>query len=440
MPVFAFEAMDNKGQKVKKEIEAGTRDEAIVKVKGMGFHPTKIESKAGAATAGSGRGAATATATKSSKIPAPKGAAAAAAAASEPPPPKKARVFGGVKLWELTQFTNQLSTLQDAGLPIVRSLRILEGQLKASVLKNTIGEVAGEVESGSTLSDAMSKHPKVFDRLYVNMIKAGEAGGVLDTILDRLAEFMEKSLRLKKKVIGAMIYPLVVSIVATGILSGIMVFVIPSFEAMFVEMNLDLPMMTQALLTISRFIGSKIGLFLLLGMPVLLYFTYKFVVRYPRVRFLVDKFKLNMPLFGTIIKKSTIARFCRTLGTLIASGVPILEALAIIKEATGNDVVTKAVDDVYASIREGESIARPLGQSGVFDDIIVNMVDIGEETGELDKMLIKVADNYDEDVDIAVESLTSVMEPILIVFMGGAVGFIVIALFMPLISLISGIK
>jgi type IV pilus assembly protein PilC len=438
MPVFAFEAMDNKGQKVKKEIEAGNRDEAITKVKGMGFHPTSISQKAGAAGASARTGAATATATKASaKAPAAR-AAAKEAAMPEVAAPKKQRVFGGVKLRELTQFTNQLSTLQDAGLPIVRSLRILEGQLKPSMLKNTLMEVASEVESGSTLSDAMSKHPKVFDRLYVNMIKAGEAGGVLDTILERLAEFMEKSLRLKKKVIGALIYPVVVSVIAIGILSGIMVFVIPSFEQMFLEIGLELPTMTQVLLGISRFVGHY--WYLLLGIPVVFWIGFKFAVRSPRVRFLVDKFKLNMPLFGTIIKKSTISRFCRTLGTLIASGVPILEALSIIKEATGNDVVTQAVDDVHNSIREGESIARPLGASGVFDDIIVNMVDIGEETGELDKMLIKVADNYDEDVDIAVESLTSVMEPLLIVFMGGAVGFIVIALFLPLINLIQGIK
>jgi type IV pilus assembly protein PilC len=309
--------------------------------------------------------------------------------------------------------------------------------MKPSLLKNTLQEVASEVESGSTLSDAFGKHPKVFDRLYVNMIKAGEAGGVLDTILERLAQFMEKSLRLRKKVIGALIYPVVVTVVAVGILAAIMKFVIPAFEEMFKEIGLDLPTMTQVLLAVSRFVSEQFIVLLLI--PPAFWGIYRLVSRNPKGRFLIDKFKLNMPLFGTIIKKSTISRFCRTLGTLISSGVPILEALAIIKETTGNDVVTKAVDDVYNSIREGESIARPLGASGVFDDIIVNMVDIGEETGELDKMLLKVADNYDEDVDIAVESLTSVMEPILIVFMGGAIGFIVIALFLPLIDLIKGL-
>jgi type IV pilus assembly protein PilC len=448
MPVFAFEAMDNKGQKVKKEIEAGNRDDAISKVKGLGFHPTAIKEKAGGAPGGSTstRAPAGGPAGASQRAPAgppakTSGKSPAKAPAAAPPDAapaaKKAFVFGGVSQRELTQFTTQLSTLQDAGLPIVRSLRILEGQMKPSVLKNCLQEVASEVESGSTLSDAFGKHPKIFDRLYVNMIKAGEAGGVLDTILERLAQFMEKSLRLRKKVIGAMIYPVVVSTVAVAILAGIMKFVIPAFEAMFKEIGLQLPLMTQILLNVSNFVQDYFLLLLLA--PVIVWGIYKLIVRNPKGRFYMDKFKLNMPLFGTIIKKSTIARFCRTLGTLIASGVPILEALAIIKETTGNDVVTKAVDDVYSSIREGESIARPMGASGVFDDIIVNMVDIGEETGELDKMLMKVADNYDDDVDIAVESLTSIMEPVLIVFMGGAIGFIVIALFLPLIDLIKGL-
>jgi type IV pilus assembly protein PilC len=446
MPVFAFEAMDNKGQKIRKEIEAGSRDDAISKVKGMGYHPTAIKEKPAVPGGASQRAPAGAAAAGARSQRAPGGGgsakmAAAAAATAKPAEPeaKRPRVFGGVKLRELTQFTNQLSTLQDAGLPIVRSLRILEGQLKPSLMKYTLQEVAGEVESGSTLSDAMSKHPKVFDRLYVNMIKAGEAGGVLDTILERLAQFMEKSLRLKKKVVGAMIYPIVVATIATGILAGIMVFVIPSFEQMFNEIvGQDLPDITRALLGISRFVGKY--WYTLVSIPIAFYAAYKLVSRNPKGRLMIDRFKLNMPLFGTIIRKSTISRFCRTLGTLISSGVPILEALAIVKEATGNEVVTKAVDDIYSSIREGESIARPLGASGVFDDIIVNMVDIGEETGELDKMLIKVADNYDDDVDIAVESLTSIMEPVLIVFMGGAVGFIVIALFLPLIKLIQGIR
>ncbi|MGE0709225.1 MAG: type II secretion system F family protein [Planctomycetota bacterium] len=410
MPVFTVEAVDQKGNKVKKEVNAEDRDDAMAQIKEMGLYPTKVKESGGG---GGGGGA---------------------AVAGGPDKKKKTFTIGGVGLGLLTQFTQQLSTLQDAGLPIVRSLRILEGQQKPGVLKNALVDVAEDVESGSTLSEAMSKHPKCFDRLYVGMIKAGEAGGVLDTILDRLALFMEKSLKLKKKVIGALIYPIVVTVVAVGILAGIMTFVIPAFKKMFEETGIALPAVTQLLINISNFVANY--WFLLPGFPICLVLGWKLTASHPRGKYTLDKFLLYMPVFGTILHKSTISRFCRTLGTLVASGVPILESLSITREATGNDVIAKAIDDVHASIREGESIARPLQDAGVFDDMMINMVDIGEETGELDKMLIKIADNYDDDVDIAVESLSSIIEPILIVGMGGAVGFIVIALFLPLISLI----
>ena len=411
MGTFTFEAVDGKGNKVKKEVTADDRDEAMAKIKDMGLFPTKVKEKGGA-----------------------EGGAPATAAA--PGGKQKSRVLaiGGVSMRQLTTFTQQLSTLQDAGLPIVRSLRILEGQLKPCVLKNTLMDVADDVESGATLSEAMAKHPKAFDRLYVGMIKAGEAGGVLDTILDRLSMFMEKSLRLRKKVIGALIYPIVVTVVAVAILAGIMKFVIPAFKKMFEEVGVQLPAVTQLLLEVSGFVENY--WFLIPGIPVVFILIWKAVASTPRGKFFLDNLLLHIPVFGTIIHKSTISRFCRTLGTLISSGVPILESLSITREATGNDVIAKAIDEVHASIREGESIAQPLQESGVFDDMIVNMIDIGEETGELDKMLVKIADNYDEDVDVAVESLTSIIEPILIVGMGGAVGFIVIALFLPLIELI----
>jgi type IV pilus assembly protein PilC len=411
MPTFTFEAVDGKGNKVKKEVDADDRDDAMAKIKGMGLFPTKVKEAAG----GGG------------------GDAAVAGGGAEK---KKTRSFtiGGVSLGALTTFTQQLATLQDAGLPIVRSLRILEGQLKPGVLKNALMEVAEDVESGATLSEAMGKHPKCFDRLYVGMIKAGEAGGVLDTILDRLAHFMEKSLKLKKKVIGALIYPIVVTVVAVGILAGIMKFVIPAFKKMFEETGITLPALTEMLIQVSNFVAEY--WFLLPGFPIVGVLVIKGLKSHPKSKYHIDKFTLYMPVFGTIIHKSTISRFSRTLGTLIASGVPILESLSITREATTNDVIAKAIDEVHASIREGESIARPLQEAGVFDDMMVNMVDIGEETGELDKMLNKIADNYDDDVDVAVESLSSIIEPILIVGMGGAVGFIVIALFLPLIQLI----
>ncbi len=410
MPAFTFEAVDAKGNKVKQEVEADDREEAMAKIKGMGLFPTKVKEKAGG------------------------GPAAVEGAPKEGKNRDKVFALGGVGLAALTQFTQQLATLQDAGLPIVRSLRILEGQQKPGVLKNTLMDVAEDVESGATLSEAMARHPKAFDRLYVGMIKAGEAGGVLDTILDRLAGFMEKSLRLKKKVIGALVYPAVVTVVAVLILAGIMKFVIPAFKKMFEETGIPLPAMTEMLIHTSNFVENF--WYLLPGIPILGFLALKLIRSHPQGKFMTDKFTLYMPVFGTIIHKSTISRFCRTLGTLISSGVPILESLSITREATGNDVIAKAIDEVHTSIREGESIARPLQEAGVFDDMMVNMIDIGEETGELDKMLVKIADNYDDDVDVAVESLSSIIEPVLIVGMGGAVGFIVIALFLPLISLI----
>ncbi|MBL4845256.1 MAG: type II secretion system F family protein [Planctomycetes bacterium] len=406
MARYAVEAVDSRGSKLKKDVDATDRDDALAQVKDMGLYPTKVEPREA------------------------RSAAVAAPAASK----KKTFTLGGASLSLMAQFTQQLATLQDAGLPIVRSLRILEGQLKPGVLKNALVDVTEDVESGATLSEAMSKHPKAFDRLYVGMIKAGEAGGVLDTILARLAHFMEKSLRLKKKVIGALVYPIVVTVVAVMILAGIMKFVIPAFRQMFEETSVALPAPTQLLIGVSNFVADY--WFLLPAFPIVAILALRLVSRHPRGKYQLDLFKLHMPVFGTILHKSTVSRFCRTLGTLVSSGVPILESLSITREATTNSVIAKAIDEVHASIREGESIARPLQEVGVFDDMLVNMIDIGEETGELDKMLNKIADNYDVDVDVAVESLSSIIEPILIVGMGGAVGFIVIALFLPLITLI----
>ncbi|TET34431.1 MAG: type II secretion system F family protein [Planctomycetota bacterium] len=409
MPAYEIEAMNSKGKPVRRRIEASSREEAIAAVKDDGLFPTKAKEVKGA----------------SQRIGAP----------GVVEKKKGGLIFGGVSTRDLTQFTSQLSTLQDAGLPIVRSLRILEAQMKTGRLKQQVGIVADDVEGGSSLSDALSKHPRTFDKLYVQMVRAGEAGGVLDTILRRLAEFMEKSLRLRKRVIGASIYPIAVLVIATLILSGIMIFVIPKFIELFDDMGLEVPPMTAVLLVITELVNKF--WFLIPGIPFVFVIVYKAVVRTNGGRLFVDKIKLGIPVFGTIMRKATISRFARTLGTLVASGVPILEALTIVREAIGNEVVARAVEEVTSSIREGESVARPLRQFPVFDEILINMIEVGEETGELDKMLLKIADNYDEDVDVAVESLTSLLEPVLIVGMGLAVGFIVIALFMPLISLIS---
>ena len=336
---------------------------------------------------------------------------------------------------DLATFTNQLSTLQDAGLPIVRSLKILQGQMKAGNLKNALTEVADDVESGFTFSDSLAKHPKIFDKLYVNMVKAGEMGGVLDTILRRLSEFMDKSEKLKRRIKGAATYPVAVLVISLGIVIGILILVVPNFEKIFNDLKVTLPAPTQLLIAMSRQIYNMwwVALVGILGFI----FVYRLISSNKDGKALLDRFYISLPIMGDLIRKSSISRFTRTLGTLISSGVPILEALSIVKNAISNSVIANAIGSVYESIREGESIAEPLAKSGEFDDIVINMIDVGEETGELDKMMIKIADNYDEEVDILVGAMVSMLEPMLIIFLGGTVGFIVIALFMPMIQLVN---
>ena len=410
MPTYRFEAMNAQGQSIKSDIEALSEEEAIQKIRGQKLFPTSIKEKA-----------------------AKRGATAAGGTRVR----KKSMAMGGVSNKALTLFTRQLSTLQDAGLPIVRSLKILEGQQKPSVLKNTLMSVTDDVEGGMTFSEALAKHPKAFDKLYCNMVRAGEIGGVLDAILQRLADFREKAQRLKKQIIGAMIYPAAVITVAGGILAGILTFIVPKFAKMFEELDVALPAMTSMLIAFSNFVAHSWywGLAMIAGVIIII----KAFCATSGGKYIVDKVKLKVPVFGTIISKSTIARFTRTLGTLVASGVPILEALNITKDTAGNMVVSRAISHVHDSIREGESIAEPLAQSKICDDMVVNMIDVGEETGDLDKMLLKIADQYDEDVDVAVAGMTSLIEPIMIIFLGGAVGFIVIALFLPLIKLMNTI-
>jgi type IV pilus assembly protein PilC len=436
MPTFQFEAMDASGQEVRDEIEAPSEDEAQQTIRQMGYFVTKIsvkKPKKGAAKGG-----------------------------------KRGRTFaiGNVSPKVLTLFTRQLSILQDAGLPILRSLRILEGQSKPGRLKNCLMDVCDDIEGGASLSEAMAKQPKAFNRLYVNMIKAGEAGGALEVILQRLAEFLEKAQSLKRKVKGAMVYPVVVITVAVGILTFIMIKIVPVFQAIFEDFEIDLPAPTQVLITISYFCVNY--WFLIPGIPILVWLFVKVIRKFEYGREGWDTFVLKIPVFGLIVEKNIVARTTRTLGTLVASGVPILEALNITKETSGNFVFERMYGRIYDSIREGETIARPMrewsrprfnaiamlfwflfvgGPVGlliylmkmrqrVLDDLVVNMVDVGEETGELDNMLYKVADNYDEEVAVLTESLVSLLEPLMIVVLGGMVGFIVISLFMPMISII----
>jgi type IV pilus assembly protein PilC len=350
---------------------------------------------------------------------------------------RKAFSIGKVKAKHLCTFTRQLSTLQDAGLPILRSLQILEGQSKPGPLKNSLIGVIEDIESGSTLSEAMAKQPKAFDNLYVNMVKAGEAGGALEIILKRLAEFKERAQSLKRKVKGAMIYPCAVITVATLIVAGIMYWIIPKFKKIFAGFNTELPDITKLLIAISDWVVSY--WFLIPAIPLGIFLFVKIVKKNKTGAYIVDALTLKIPLLGMIVRKSVIARTSRTLGTLIASGVPILEGIIIARDTAGNAVFARAYDSIYTAIREGESIAVPLKQTGIVDDMVVNMVDVGEETGALDEMLYKVADVYDEEVEVLVDALVNLLEPMMVVVLGGIVGFIVIALFYPLIKLITSL-
>ncbi|QQE11952.1 type II secretion system F family protein [Planctomycetota bacterium] len=431
MPTYQYEALNDAGKPHKGTISAANSEEAIARIRSQGYFPTsvreqKVKKKGGSAGAPG------------------KGAAAASA------PKKKGQTFaiGGVSGKQLTTFTRQLSTLQDAGLPILRSCAILEQQAKPGPLKNALIDVHEDISSGSSLSDAMGKHPKAFDTLYCKMISAGEVGGVLDLILQRLADFLEKAARLKRQIIGAMIYPAAVISVAALIVLGIMVFIVPKFEDIFEDFDTDMPFVTVFLIDFSKWIGGRHpvysnftgeGLLYLLIMPFVAYFIFKLFRKSSFGKYITDWIFLRIPVMGTLVKKTTIARFTRTLGTLINAGVPILDAINITRDTTGNQIYANALNQIHDSVRQGESFAEPLRVSKVCDALVINMIDVGEETGDLDKMLLKIADNYDEEVDVAVASLVSLLEPIMVVLLGGIVGFIVLALFLPMIKLMQAV-
>ncbi|GBD36214.1 Type II secretion system protein F [bacterium HR36] len=409
MPTYKFEAMSAKGEEVKDSIEAASEEEAQQKIRQMGYFVTRLqEVRDGRKKAG-----------KAGKKKEKKG---------------KTFTIGGVSQKQLCTFTRQFSVLQDAGLPVLRSLKILKGQMKPGVLKNALIDVVDDVESGSALSEALARHPKVFDRLYVNMVRAGEVGGALEVILRRLADFKEKAQSLKRKVIGAMIYPVVVILAAIAILSFIMIAIVPKFKEIFTNFEMKLPAMTQTLLDISDFMKNYFWI-----MPLVL-IGWLIFCRLLRLmywgRYVLDWIWLHVPVIGGILEKTIVARTMRTLGTLVSSGVPILEALSIVKETAGNAVFEEMFQRVFESVREGESIAMPMKESRLVDDMVVNMIDVGEETGELDKMLNKIADVYDEEVDVLVQGLVKLLEPLMVLFLGGCVGFIVVALFMPMLAIL----
>jgi type IV pilus assembly protein PilC len=418
--------MDAHGKETKGTLEVATQNEAIARVKEMNLFPTKIveakEKEAGKAD-------------KKAAQPKAKGKKKGGMNINIKIP----GLGSGVKTKVLTTFTRQLATLVDAGLPLLRGLRVLEKQERNPTLKSIIGDLALSIEGGSTFSEGLAQHPKVFNRLFVNMVKAGELGGVLEVVLTRLSEFMEKAQKIKGKVIAAMFYPCAVLVVATAILIILMVKVVPSFKAVFEGMmeGRSLPAFTRLVLGISGMVKDNI--LMTLGIVVAFVIVFNLFIRTKFGRHAWDKFKLKMPVIGPVVSKVAISRFTRTLGTLISSGVPILQALTIVKETAGNVIVSNAVNSVHESVKEGETITAPLEASGIFPPMVISMVDVGEQTGALPEMLLKIADNYDDEVDNAVAAMTSLLEPIMIIFLAVIVGSIVIAMFMPLIDLMNNL-
>ena len=426
MPTYSYKALNASGQTIKGDVDAASSDEAISKLRAQGNFLTEPPREKGV-----------------KKTKAKAGAPPEPQLASFVPRKKKKGInditftIGNVSRKHLTQFTRQMSTLQDAGLPILRSLKILQQQQKAGLLRNTLESVCADVEGGITLSESMNRHPKVFDRLYVNMVAAGETGGVLDVILQRLADFMEKAEKLKRRIKGAMIYPVVVVSFAILMVTGIMIFVIPKFKKLFASFKTGLPQITIMLMNFSHWVAKEYGWAYIIFSPFAIWFLLKMIGKTGPGRTALDWIKLRIPVMGKIVSKGTVARFTRTLGTLLAAGVPILEAINITRDTCGNKMFEKAMQRVHDAIREGEGFATPLRNSRVVDSIVVNMIDVGEETGDMDKMLTKIADNYDEEVDVLVTSLVSLLEPIMIVVLGTIVGFIVLAVFLPYIKLLS---
>jgi len=427
MPRFTYVALDARGTESAGVIEAPNSNEAISQLRQSGYFPTSVaeEGKAGAK------------ATKKAKT--------AVAAAAKAQSSKRAAGSGffsrkTIPSKTLMIYTRQLATLIDAGLPLLRGLTVLANQEKDLVLKRTINTLADSVQGGSTFSESLAQHPKIFNKLYINMVKAGELGGVLELVLQRLAEFQEKAQKIKNKVVTAMFYPVAVLSIATIIMWFLLTFIVPKFEQIFHDMlnGKPLPALTQYVIDASKLLQNHmLAIIAVIAVVVICYRIYASTVA---GRNALDRIKLRMPVFGDLIRKSSISRFSRTLGTLVTSGVPILQALNITKETAGNVVISEAILKVHDAVKEGESIVHPLEASGVFPPMVISMIDVGEETGQLPEMLLKVADVFDDEVDNAVAGLTSLLEPIMIVFLAIIVGVIVVALFLPLIGIITNLQ
>ncbi len=426
MAKYEYIALDARGQESRGVVEASNPNEAVGQLRQSGYFPTSVVEE--------GKGA---PANKQAKK-----AQKAMKAATSPKGKGGAVLFAKktVSTKVLMIFTRQLATLIDAGLPLLRGLTVLAKQEKDLVLKNTINSLADAVQGGSTFSESMAQHPRIFNKLYINMVKAGELGGVLELVLNRLAEFQEKAQKIKNKVVAAMAYPVIVLIIAIAIMLFLLAFIVPKFEQIFKDMlgGKPLPALTQFVIGASNTVkGNWISI---IGVIFVVVVCYKLIARSAGGRVLLDRIFLKLPLFGDLQRKNSISRFSRTLGTLVTSGVPILQALNITRDTAGNAIISEAISKVHDAVKEGESIVAPLEASGVFPPMVISMVDVGEETGQLPEMLLKIAEVYDDEVDNAVEGLTSLLEPIMIVLLALIVGTIVIALFMPLISIIQNMN
>jgi type IV pilus assembly protein PilC len=421
MQKFSYAAVDGAGKESRGVIEAPSQAQAIAKIRGQNLFPTSIG---------------------------PVGQAAATTAVAQATPAKKSGVLnmevklpaflrGRVRSKDLMVTTRQLATLVDAGLPLLRGLRVLLRQTKNPALRDALTGMGESIESGSTFSESLGQYPRIFNHLYVNMVRAGEAGGVLEVVLNRLAEFMEKADKIKNKVRAAMVYPMVVLIAAMSILAFLLVNVIPKFEEIFKDLleGKALPKITQFVIAASNVVQHNF-LFVAGGIAAIVIII-NLWAQTRGGRHALDHFKLMIPVFGTLVRRTAIARLTRTLGTLLSSGVPVLQALMIVKETSGNAVIARAVQHVHDSVKEGESMTAPMDASKVFPPMVVSMVEVGEETGALPDMLLRIADTYDDEVDNAVAGLTSIIEPVMIMFLAVIVGTIVIAMFLPLISIIS---
>lgn len=417
MAKFEYIAMNAKGEETAGAVDAASEQDAYNKLRSMQLYPTQVAMEGQL------------TKVKGAKKAIAKTKARKAAAAG--------RTGGKIKSKSLMIFTRQLATLIDSGLPLLRGLTVLGNQEPNPNMRATVSHLADSVQTGSTFSESLGQHPRIFNKLYVNMVKAGELGGVLELVLNRLAEYQEKAQKLKNKIVSAMVYPVIVIFIAMGIIVFLMSYIVPKFTAIFTEMlgEAKMPPMTQFVMDVSDAIVNY--WYLWVGGVVLITVGYKAYASTKAGRRVVDRIKLRMPLFGPVLLKSSIARFSRTLGTLVTSGVPILQALNITRDTAGNVVVSDAILAVHDAVKEGDSMVSPLSASRVFPPMVISMVEVGEETGQLPEMLLKIADVYDDEVDNSVSALTSMLEPIMIVVLAVIVAVIVLALFQPLITIIT---